>query len=75
MLSPECPTVSRGGTTTSERDAWVDAQCAEQWQSLRLAQTRREAAQDHLRTQRDIATAVQSIGALVRTAYSMAGAT
>ncbi|MGW1680522.1 hypothetical protein [Saccharopolyspora sp. NPDC002376] len=73
MLSPDCPRVTRGGYTTSERDAWVDEQCAEQWQDYRIAQTKREAAQDHLRTVRDVATAVQSLGALVRTAYAMAG--
>ncbi|MER7014527.1 hypothetical protein ABT324_24145 [Saccharopolyspora sp. NPDC000359] len=73
MLSPDRPKVTRGGYTTSERDAWVDEQCAEQWQVYRIAQTQREAAQDHLRTVRDIATAVQSLGALVRTAYAVAG--
>ncbi|MEV0085235.1 hypothetical protein [Saccharopolyspora sp. NPDC050642] len=73
MLSPDCPKVTRGGYTTSERDAWVDDQCSEQWEAYRLAQTQREAAQDHIRTVRDVATAVQSIGALVRTAYAMAG--
>lgn len=75
MLSPQCPRVARGGCTTAERDAWVEDQCAGQWQAYRIAQARREAAQDHIRTVRDIATAVQSIGALVRTAYSMAGTT
>ena len=75
ILSADCPKVVRGGTTTAERDAWVDQQCEGDWQALRIAQARREAAQDHLRVQRDIATAVQSVGALVRSAYSVAGQT
>lgn len=74
MFNPDCPKVTRGGYTTAERDAWVDEQCAFQWQQYRLAMTKRESAQDSLRTKRDIATAVQSIGALVRTAYNLAGA-
>lgn len=73
MFHPDCPRVTRGGTTTAERDAWVDEQCAEEWQTYRLAVAKRESAQDSLRVKRDVATAVQSIGALVRTAYSTAG--
>lgn len=73
MLSGECPKVTRGGYTTAERDAWVDDQCAEQWADYRIAQARREAASDHVRIQRDIAVTVQSLGALVRQAYAVAG--
>lgn len=73
MLSKDCPKVTRGGYTTSERDAWVEEQCDQPWQDYRFAKTTRESAEDHLRIQRDIGNVVQSIGALVRTAYSMAG--
>jgi hypothetical protein len=74
MLSPKCPKVTRGGFTVTERDAWVDEECAAEWERYRLAQTACQAAQDHVRSVRDIAVAVQSIGALVRTGYSVAGA-
>ncbi|APU20893.1 hypothetical protein [Actinoalloteichus sp. GBA129-24] len=74
MLSPDAPRVTRGGTTTAERDAWVDDRASEEYRAYRLAQTGREAAQDHLRTVRDVAATVQSLGALVRQAYAMAGA-
>lgn len=73
ILSEDCPRVSRSGVTAADRDAWVDERCADEWQAYRLAQAAREAAQDHVRTVRDVAVTVQSIGALVRTAYSMAG--
>lgn len=74
MLSSGCPRVSRGGHTVADRDAWVDNECAPSWEAFRIAQTRREAAQDHVRTARDVATALQSICALVRVGYAVAGA-
>lgn len=74
LLSGDCPKVTRGGYTVTERDAWVEEQCAAHWEAYRRAQAAREAAQDHVRTQRDVASTVQSISALVRQAYSMAGA-
>lgn len=73
LLSDECPKVSRGGYTVTERDAWVEEQCAHWFEHHRMAQTRMQAAQDHVRTVRDVASAVQSIASLVRQAYSMAG--
>lgn len=73
LLSDECPRVTRGGTTVTERDAWVEDQCAEQWQAYRLAQVRCQSAQDHVRTVRDVASTVQSLASLVRQAFSMAG--
>lgn len=73
MLSPQCPRVTRGGYTTADRDAWVDDQCDAEWEAYRLAVKTREAAQDHLRTTREISNAVQSLGALVRSTYTMAG--
>lgn len=75
MFSGDCPKVTRGGYTTAERDAWVDEQCANEWRAYRLAIAKREAAADHVRISRDIAVTVQSIGALVRQAFSMAGHT
>lgn len=73
MLSSECPKVTRGGYTTADRDAWVDEQCAVEWEAYRRAQAKCQAAQDHVRTVRDISSTVQSIGSLVRQAFSMAG--
>lgn len=73
MLSPECPVPARGGVTVGERDQWVARQAFEQWQAYRRAQTVREAAQDHLRTVRDIVEVLRSLGASVRTAYEGAG--
>lgn len=74
MLSPDCPIVTRGGTTTAERDAWVDEAASTDWENYRLAQAKCQAAADHVRATRDIATAVQSIGSLVRQAFQIGGA-
>lgn len=73
LLAPDSPKVSRGGFTVTERDAWVEESCADQFEAYRLAQVTCQAAQDHVRTVRDIASTVQSISALVRQAFSMAG--
>lgn len=72
-LSQQAPTVERGGATVGERDAWVAQRCEGEWAAYRRAQTVREAAQDHLRTCRDIVEVVRSLGASVRTAYEGAG--
>jgi hypothetical protein len=74
LLSDDCPKVTRGGCTVTERDAWVEEKCAQWFEHYRMAQTRSQAAQDHVRTVRDVASAVQSIASLVRQAYSMGGA-
>jgi hypothetical protein len=74
LLSDECPKVTRGGFTVTERDAWVEEQCKEWFEDYRLSQMRCQAAQDHVRTVRDVASAVQSISSLVRQAYSIGGA-
>lgn len=73
LLSDECPKVSRGGVTVTERDAWVEERCADAFSSFRLWQVRAQAAQDHVRITRDVASTVQSIASLVRQAFSMAG--
>jgi hypothetical protein len=71
---PDCPRVVRGGTTTAERDAWVDEHCEDAWAAFRIATTAREVAQDRLRVVLAIAETVRSLGASVRTAYGLAGA-
>lgn len=73
MLSRECPKVERGGHTTAERDAWVDDQVAALAFDYDKATVVRESAQDHLRTLREQAEIVRSLGASVRQAYEMAG--
>jgi len=75
MFHPDCPKVSRGAATVADRDAWVEAQCADEYRAYRLAKAASEAAQDRMRVTRDIAVTVQSLGALVRQAYQMAGTT
>lgn len=74
LLSSECPPVRRDGYTAAERDAWVMAQIEDEYAQFRRAEARRKAAEDHLRTVREISSTVQSLGAMVRTAYNMAGA-
>lgn len=71
--SPDVPHVTRGGTTTGERDAWIDEQVMDEWSVFRIATTGREVAQDRLRVVLAIAETVRSLGASVRTAYSLAG--
>lgn len=71
--SAECPKPSRGGVTVAERDAWIDARVAQEWEHYRAAVVCRDIAQDALRTHRDIASVVQSLASSVRVAYDMAG--
>jgi hypothetical protein len=70
---PACPKVVRGGTTTGERDAVVDELVMEQWAAYKVATTAREVGQDNLRVVLAVAETVRSLGASVRTAYSLAG--
>lgn len=74
-LSPECPTVGRasGDSTVAVRDAWVGERTVREWEAYRRAEVVREAAQDHLRTTRDVIEVLRSLGASVRTAYDVAG--
>lgn len=72
-LSKEAPAVERGGATVGERDAWVGSRTLNEWSAYRRAQTTREAAQDHLRTVRDVVEVLRSLGASVRSAYEGAG--
>ena len=69
----DCPHVSRGGHTVADRDAWVDTRVMDEWAQARVATTAREVAQDNLRVVLAIAETVRSLGASVRSAYSLAG--
>ena len=73
LLSSDCPKVTRGGFTTAERDAWVENQCATEREAFDLAEARRKAAEDHLRTLRDQSVIVATLAKSVNLAYSMAG--
>lgn len=73
LLSRECPAVRRDGYTAAERDAWVMTQVETEYAAYRHAKARREAAEDHLRMVREVASTVQSLGAMVRSAYHVAG--
>lgn len=68
-----CPRPSRGGITTAERDSWIDELILDEWSAYRIATTAREIAQDRLRVVLAIAETVRSLGASVRSAYSLAG--
>lgn len=70
----DCPHVSRGGHTVADRDAWVERKVMDEWAHARVATTAREVAQDNLRVVLAVAETVRSLGASVRSAYSLAGA-
>lgn len=70
----DCPHVSRGGHTVADRDAWIDRKVMDEWAAARVATTAREVAQDNLRVVLAVAETVRSLGASVRSAYSLAGA-
>lgn len=72
--SEECPKPTRGGTTVAERDEWIERRVFSEWSAFRRATTSREIAQDSLRAVLAVAETVRSLGASVRTAYSLAGA-
>jgi hypothetical protein len=69
----DCPHVSRGGHTVADRDAWVERKVMDEWAHARVATTAREVAQDNLRVVLAVAETVRSLGASVRSAYSLAG--
>jgi hypothetical protein len=73
LLSTACPKVTRGGYTTAERDAWVEEQSAPQQKAYDLAEAKRKAAEDYLRTLRDQSMVVMALGKSVNAAYSLAG--
>lgn len=69
----KCPKPARGSVTVDERKAWLEEQTLNEWSDYRTATTAREIAQDRLRVVLAIAETVRSLGASVRTAYSLAG--
>ena len=71
--SEDCPKPIRGGTTVGERDEWIERTVFSEWCAFRRATTAREIAQDSLRSVLAVAETVRSLGASVRTAYSLAG--
>lgn len=73
LLSGDCPKVTRGGYTTAERDAWVSEQCAEIREMYELAEVRRKAAEDHLRTLFQQGVIASALAKSVGQAFHMAG--
>jgi hypothetical protein len=73
MLSPVCPKVTRGGTTTAERDAWVETEAAAAEKAYDRAKADREDAVDDMFKLKDQGAIVGKISDLVRQAYAMAG--
>lgn len=73
VLDRNAPSVQRGGYTVAERDAWVGLRVAEEYETYKRAEAVREAAQDKLRTVRDVTEVLRSLGASVRTAYEVSG--
>jgi hypothetical protein len=73
LLSGDCPKVARGGYTTAERDAWVDEQCSGQREVYELAEVKRKAAEDHLRTLYQQATVAAVLAKSVHQAYATSG--
>lgn len=73
MLSDACPKVTRGGYTTAERDAWVDEKCSILRQAYEVAEARRKAAEEHLRTLYQQGTLAAVLAKSVHQAYAMSG--
>lgn len=69
----DCPQPKRGEVTVGDRDAWVARQVMDDWEAAEIATTVREVAQDNLRVILAKAETYRSLGASVRTAYSLAG--
>lgn len=71
----KAPRVTRGSVTVDERAEWIESQpeVVTAHAACRRAQVRREKARDYLTVVRDQAEIVRSLGASVRTAYSLAG--
>lgn len=74
LLSEKAPKVTRGGYTVGEQTAWVEEECAALKFTADKATVIREAAQDRLRVLLAQAEIVRSLGASVRQAYEMSGA-
>lgn len=74
ILSGGCPRVTRGGHTVLDRDAWVDEQCAPVREAYELAEVKRKAAEEHLRTLYQQGMLAATLAKSVHQAYAMAGA-
>jgi hypothetical protein len=74
LLSPDCPKMTGpGGVSAAERDAWVDVQIEDLELAWKIARVARESGQEHMRTLKEQAELVRSLGASVRQAYGLAG--
>jgi hypothetical protein len=74
LLSPQCPPISGpDSVSAAERDAWVDVQIEDLELTYRTARVARESAQEHMRTLKEQAELVRSLGASVRQAYELSG--
>lgn len=73
VLSGDCPKVARGGHTVLDRDAWVDEQCAPVREAHELAEVKRKAAEEHLRTLYQQGTLAAVLAKSVHQAYAMSG--
>jgi hypothetical protein len=74
LLSADCPKMSGpGAVSAAERDAWVDDQIDDLALAHQVAKVARESAQEHMRTLKEQAELVRSLGASVRQAYDLAG--
>jgi hypothetical protein len=73
LLSRDCPKVTRGGYTTAERDAWVALQAEAEEQAFDLAEAKRKAAEDNLRTVRDQGVMAATLLKSANQAFAMAG--
>lgn len=75
LLDPDCPRTGRaaGAVTVAERDAWVDVKIEQEQQAYDIAEARRKAAEDHLRTLRDQAVLVSALAKSVQISMGLAG--
>lgn len=72
MLSADCPVPNRSSVTVAYRDAWVEEECAAEWEAMRMQEVVVESAKDQLKTAHSLASLCQSIASSVRQAYHMA---
>lgn len=74
LLSPDCPAMTGpGSVSAAERDAWVDDQIDDLALAYQISKVARESAQEHMRTLKEQAELVRSLGASVRQAYELSG--
>jgi hypothetical protein len=74
LLSENCPPMTGpGSVSAAERDAWVDDQIDDLALAYQIAKVARESAQEHMRTLKEQAELVRSLGASVRQAYELSG--